>query len=70
MVYSPAVDVIRDATPAEALLCRPIGVNFITAAAVNAGQARKSGVDEETIRQLLTARADRVLALAALKGHD
>ena len=70
MIYSPAVDIIRDATPAEALLSRPVGTNFITAAAVNAGHARKSGVDEGTIRQTLAARAGAVLALAARKGHD
>ena len=70
MVYSPSVDIIRDATSAEALLARPVGTNFITAAAVNAGHARRSGVDEATIRQTLCARADRVLALAARQGHD
>ena len=70
MIYSPMVDIIRDATPDEALLSRPIGTNFITAAAVNAGHARRRGVGDDTIRQTLAERAERVLALAAQRAHD
>ena len=71
MIYSPHVAVIRAAPPAQPLR-EPLlhGLSVITAAAVNAGHARRQGVDDATIRSLLLERARRVLAVAAAKGHD
>jgi len=68
LCYSPEVTVIRDAD--GALLDKPFRAAFITAAAPNAGHARRCGVSEELIEAALTERAELVLATAAAHGHD
>ena len=69
VIYSPNVPVIRDEWSGD-LLERPWPLSFVTAAAPNAGVARKRGVSEQEIRATLEARAERVLRVAAAHGHD
>ena len=68
-IYSPGVPVIRD--DEGWLFEKPVYCAFITSPAVNAGvvlQRDPSRRDE--IRATMAERVDRVLAIAALKGHD
>ena len=69
IIYSPSVPVFRDDRTSE-LLDQPYNVSLITAAAPNAGVARKRGIDEEAILRALAERADRVLSVAARNVHD
>ncbi|CAK9783653.1 hypothetical protein CC85DRAFT_285526 [Cutaneotrichosporon oleaginosum] len=67
MVYSPAVPVFRDA--AGALLPAPYTVDFITAAAPNAGALAKNHPHLlPQVSQILRERAARILALCAHHG--
>lgn len=68
IVYSPAVPVFRE--DSGALIDEPWAVAFVTAAAPNAGVARAHGVSEEEISATLSARAERVLSVAAARNHD
>lgn len=67
MILSPAVPVLRSEAGE---LVRPWPLAFVSAAAPNAGIARKNGVAEGEIEAALAERAERVLALAARGGHD
>ena len=69
VIYSPHVPVIRDEWTGR-LLEQPWPLSFVTAAAPNAGVARKRGVSEQEIRETLEVRAERVLRVAAAHGHD
>ncbi|WP_329569638.1 TIGR02452 family protein [Kitasatospora sp. NBC_01266] len=67
VIWSPHVPVIRDS--GRRLLARPYPVSFLTSAAPNAGElAMLSGRWPADTRELLTVRAERVLALAARHG--
>ena len=68
LCYSPEVTIIRDAE--GTLLDEPFRTAFITAAAPNAGQARRCGVSDGLIEAALIERAERVLASAVAHGHD
>lgn len=63
MIHTPDVEIIRGLPPEQPLRADPVPINVITAAAVNAGQARKMGVDECTIHATMHERARRVLTL-------
>jgi uncharacterized protein (TIGR02452 family) len=68
-IYSPAVPVIRD--DAGRLLEQPVYSAFITAPAVNAGVVlERDPSRRREIRSTMAERTSRVLAIAALKGHD
>jgi len=68
LVYSPDCPVFRDDTTGG-LLHEPWLCSFITAAAPNAGVAQKRGCSRAEIEAALERRADRVLAVAAERGH-
>jgi uncharacterized protein (TIGR02452 family) len=68
MIYSPNVPVFRDNH--DELVLNPYKVSFITAPAVNATEASKRSVSIKTINQAMTARIDRILAIAKHHGHD
>ena len=68
IIYSPNVPVFRDND--DELIKVPYKVSFITAPAVNAGEASKRGVKHETINKAMYARIDRILGIAKDKGHD
>jgi uncharacterized protein (TIGR02452 family) len=69
MIYSPAVPVIRD--DFGNLLEEPVYSAFITAPAVNAGVVLQRDPSRgEEIRVTMAERITRVLALAAMKGHE
>ncbi len=71
MIYSPNVPVFRDSRDGnDELILKPYKVSFITAPAVNSTEASKRGVKFETINDVMTARIDRILAIAKEKGHD
>jgi uncharacterized protein (TIGR02452 family) len=68
-IYSPGVPVIRD--DEGNLLEEPVYCAFITAPAVNAGVVlQRDPSRRREIRSTMAARVDRVLAIAASKGHD
>jgi uncharacterized protein (TIGR02452 family) len=68
-IYSPGVPVIRDDD--GRLLEEPVYAAFITAPAVNAGVVlQRNPSRRREIRSTMAARIARVLAIAALKGHD
>jgi uncharacterized protein (TIGR02452 family) len=68
-IYSPAVPVIRDDD--GLLLEQPVYSAFITAPAVNAGVVlERDPSRRREIRKTMAERTSRVLAIAALKGHD
>jgi uncharacterized protein (TIGR02452 family) len=68
-IYSPGVPVIRDDD--GNLLEEPVCCAFITAPAVNAGVVlQRDPTRRKEIRSTMAERVDRVLAIAALKGHD
>jgi len=69
IVYSPLVPVIREEWSGH-LLAQPWPLSFVTAAAPNAGVARKKGISEATITQVLATRAELVLRVATAHGHD
>jgi len=68
LFYSPSCPVFRDDSTGQ-LLPEPWLCSFITAAAPNAGAARKSGFSEDEIVAALEERADRVLGIAAEQRH-
>jgi uncharacterized protein (TIGR02452 family) len=69
MIYSPAVPVIRDDN--GNLLEEPVYSAFITAPAVNAGVVLQRDPSRGgEIRGTMAERLSRVLALAAMKGHE
>lgn len=68
IIYSPDVPFFRDEK--HDLLEKPFVVSIITAPAPNAGEAAKKGRGEsERVREVLQARARKVLAVAAAHGH-
>jgi uncharacterized protein (TIGR02452 family) len=68
-IYSPGVPVIRD--DEGRLLEQPVYSAFITAPAVNAGVVlQRDSSRRREIRPTMAERTSRVLAIAALKGHD
>jgi len=69
MIYSPLCPVIRDEWTGE-LLDEAWPLSFVTAAAPNAGNARKQGLSEREISATLEKRAELVLRLAHGHGHD
>ena len=69
VIYSPAVPIIRTEY-AGRLLESPWPLSFITAAAPNAGAARKRRVRQQDISAALAERAERVLRVAAGNGHS
>lgn len=65
VIHSPAVPVFRD--DAGALLDEPYAVDFLTSAAPNAGViAQRTPRETDRIPAALTARAERVLEVAAI----
>jgi len=66
ILYSPHVPVVRTD---DSTLLEPWPCSFITAAAPNAGVARRCGVSEREIAETMATRAARVLAVAAREGH-
>lgn len=68
IIYSPGVPAFR--TDEGATLAAPWSCAYLTAAAPNAGVARREGLAEEQIATVLRERAERVLAIAAAHGHD
>jgi uncharacterized protein (TIGR02452 family) len=69
MIYSPLVPVFRD--DADRLLDDPWSVSMITAPAVNAGVVRSQEPHNVgQIREVMSQRIERVLALAAHYRHD
>jgi uncharacterized protein (TIGR02452 family) len=75
-VYSPTVPILRveegsiPGCMTGRFLEEPWAVSFITAAAPNAGVARKRGISEQAIEDVYARRADHVLTIAADRGHD
>lgn len=68
-IYSPAVPVFRD--DEGALLAEPYRCAFITAPAVNAGVVLERDRSRRAeVRATMARRVGRVLAIAALHGHD
>ncbi len=68
-IYSPGVPVIRDDD--GSLLEEPLYCAFITAPAVNAGVVlERDPSRHREIRTTMAARINKVLAIAAIKGHD
>jgi uncharacterized protein (TIGR02452 family) len=68
-IYSPGVPIIRDDD--GGLLEQPICCAFITAPAVNAGVVLQRDPSRSgEIRFAMAARIAKVLAIAAVKGHD
>jgi uncharacterized protein (TIGR02452 family) len=69
IIYSPDVPVFRD--DADALLDEPYLVSFLTAPAVNAGVVRAREPQNATrIEAVMLGRVEKVLAVAAVNGHD
>ncbi|MFI1912673.1 TIGR02452 family protein [Nocardia sp. NPDC020380] len=66
VIYSPAVPVIRD--DRGALAPQAIPVSFLTSPAPNAGQLVLQAGAAVDVREVLIARADRALAVAARHG--
>lgn len=68
VIYSPGVPVFR--ADDGALLDEPFGVSFLTAAAPNASAlAASRPMPAASLVGVLSARAERVLAVAAAHGH-
>ena len=68
-IYSPQVPVIRDEMSGR-LLDEPWPLSFVTAAAPNAGAARKKkGASDALIMRVLAERAEVVLRMARAHGH-
>jgi uncharacterized protein (TIGR02452 family) len=68
-IYSPGVPIIRDDD--GGLLEEPVSCAFITAPAVNAGVVLERDPSRRgEIRFTMAARIAKVLAIAAVKGHD
>jgi uncharacterized protein (TIGR02452 family) len=70
MIYSPAVEIFRDDT---GRWTKPIVVDVLTSAAVNAKEVRRSthghsGAAEQTIELMMKERMARILCLFELKG--
>jgi uncharacterized protein (TIGR02452 family) len=69
MIYSPAVPVFRD--DEGTLLDEPYEVTFLTAPAVNCSALRQHHqYDAGRVERTMGGRVNKVLALAATKGHD
>jgi len=69
MILSPEVPVFRDDD--GNLLEDPYGLGILTAPAVNAGAIRKNEPDNVTrIRSVMSARIEKVLALASYHGYQ
>jgi uncharacterized protein (TIGR02452 family) len=69
MIYSPDVPVFRDDD--DALLERPYPVSFVTAPAVNVGALRRNEPDQSgRVEPVMLERAEKVLSLAVVHGHD
>ena len=66
VIYSPGVPVFRGDD--GALLDEPFAVSFMTAAAPNLG-AMPASQPSAAVHEVLAARAERVLAVAAAHGH-
>lgn len=68
MIYSPEVPVFRD--DIDRLIDEPWLASIITSPAVNAGALKKNSPElENQILSVMRERIDRVLALAASRGH-
>ena len=68
MICSPDTPVFRDDN--GEYLPQPYNVTFLTVPAVNAGVARKKGVDKNTITTVMRERMDQLLAMAVWHKVD
>jgi uncharacterized protein (TIGR02452 family) len=68
VIYSPDVPVFR--TEEGRLLDEPYFCSFLTSPAVNAGALRHRDRRGDEIRRVMQERVERVLAVAALHGHE
>ncbi|WIX81040.1 TIGR02452 family protein [Amycolatopsis carbonis] len=68
VIHSPGVPVFRD--DSGALLSEATSVSFLTAAAPNLGAIRRNQPEHEaSVPAVLERRADRVVEIAASRGH-
>jgi uncharacterized protein (TIGR02452 family) len=69
MIYSPGVPVFRDEE--GSLLEEPYTISILTAPAVNAGAVRRNEPENATkINASMADRAEKVLSVALVQGHD